>query len=73
MPPARIGPFRASTFKFSRCTSSAAATSSDKRARVQTGRSVQLQDASVAGPEEGCRALFIHERCKGSRETGMTL
>lgn len=39
---------------------------------MQTGRSVQLQDASVGGPEEGCRALFIHERCEGgSREMGI--
>lgn len=40
---------------------------------MQTGRSVQLQDASVGGREEGCRALFIHKRCKGSREMGITL
>lgn len=39
---------------------------------MQTGRSVQLQDASVGGPEEGCRTLFIHKRCRGSREMGIT-
>lgn len=38
-----------------------------------TGRSMQLQDASVGGPKEGCRALFIHKRCRGSIEMGITL
>lgn len=47
--------------------------SADKRLRMQTGRSVQLQDASVGGPEEGCRALFIQRRCRGSAETGIAL
>lgn len=47
--------------------------SSDKRLRMQTGRSVQLQDASVGGPEEGCRALFIQWRCRGSAEMGIAL
>ena len=70
--PTSIAPFRAAPFKFSRCPNFAVATSSDKRVWVQTGRSVQLQDASVGGPEEGCRALFIHERCEGgSREMGI--
>lgn len=32
---------------------------------LQTGRSVQLQDASAGGPEEGCRALFIQQRDAG--------
>lgn len=40
---------------------------------MQTGRSVQLQDASVGGPEEGCRALFIQRRCRGSAEMGTAL
>lgn len=69
--PTSIAPFRAAPFKFSRCPNFAVATSSDKRAWVQTGKSVQLQDASVGGPEEGCRALFIHKRCRGSREMGI--
>lgn len=47
--------------------------SANKRLRMQTGRSVQLQDASVGGPEEGCRALFIQWRCRGSAEMGIAL
>lgn len=64
-------PFRAARFKFSRRPPTLLwQRSADKRLRAQTGRSVQLQDASVGGPEEGCRALFIQRRCRGSAETG---
>lgn len=47
----------------------------DKRApERQTGRSVQLQDASAGGPEEGCRALFIQQRdAGGSKGDGASL
>lgn len=58
--PISITPFRPDPFKFSPCPKFAVATSSDKSGVwVQTGRSLQLQDASVGGPKEGCRALFI--------------
>lgn len=68
--PTSIAPFRAAPFKFSWCPNFAVATSSDKSLWVQTGRSVQLQDASAGGPEEGCRALFIHKRCRGFNRDG---
>jgi len=69
--PTSIAPLRTGPFKFSRCLNFAVATSLNKRVWVQTGRSLQLQDASVGGPEEGCRALFIHKRCRSSREMGI--
>lgn len=60
--PTSIAPFRASPFKFSRCPNYAVATSSDKRAQVQTGKSVQLQDASVGGPRKDAeRSSFTRD------------
>lgn len=57
---------------FSPCPGFSVAPSSDKRVPEQTGRSAQLQDASVARPEEGCRAVFIHQGCRGSRSFNTT-
>lgn len=68
--PTSIAPFRAGPFKFSRCNNFAVATSSDKRARVQTGRSVQLQDASVGGPRGRMQSTLHSQEMHGLKGEG---
>lgn len=60
--PTSVAPFSVAPFKFSQCPGFAVATSSDKRARVQTGRSVQLQDASVGGPRGRMQQSALHSQ-----------
>lgn len=57
--------------KFSPCSRCGNVATDKRPPERQTGRSVQLQDASAGGPEEGCSALHSAERCRAvQRKTG---